>query len=379
MRFRSIVSKSRKCLQNRHFSTGSEVYQTEVSAALRLRGSRRPPRLTASRSSRSSIGAARAAARSSSAASGTSGGAGAASLAAGGSGTRPTANRMRGRCVVTQRGRELRHDLLLQERELVAPRSRRSSRRASTPSREMRCGHAARETAGADRVSARRCVTAASWPASGTPAAAERVAEIVADPLHQPVLTSPGETTSSCAGASGQRLRAGRRHDRLPTPPEPVAQDPPAVGVELGERVVEQEKRRDADVAGSAPPPRRAGARGPSGVAHPESRTPGGLGRRTRDGSRRDGARARSSRARGRGRGGPGAARRSAGRRHIPARHRGAPARPHTPPERGREHLDRLRSRLDELGRGLGEGLRPGLEHARGERPAATRRRPALR
>ncbi len=115
----------------------------------------------------------------------------------------------------------------------------------SVPSRAMRCGHAARAIAAptADGPGARH---RGEHARVGDARTAQRAANRPVEPLHQPGRTSPGVTTRSCAGASGSASAPVAVTSVWPSVAETLAEHAPAVGVELRQRVVEQQQRRHA-------------------------------------------------------------------------------------------------------------------------------------
>ena len=130
------------------------------------------------------------------------------------------------------------------------PRSTRRVVTCSVPSRARRCGHAARAIAVADRVrpGARHLGEHARVRDA---CRAERAADRAVEPLHQPSRTAPGDTARSCAGASGSASAPVAVTSVWPTRRRDASlRSRAAVGVELGQRVVEQEERRDAALVG---------------------------------------------------------------------------------------------------------------------------------
>ena len=156
-------------------------------------------------------------------------------------------------------------------------------------------------------------------PRVGDACTAQRAPHGAVEALHHAARTSPGVTASSCAGASGSASAPVAVTSVWPTRAEPRAEQPAAVGVELGERVVEKQEGRDAPTAARAAPPRRGGARAPPAAARPASRTSAGHGRPRRCGSRRGAGRCPSCRARGRAAGARRARRASVARRRTPS------------------------------------------------------------
>ena len=117
----------------------------------------------------------------------------------------------------------------------------------SVPSRAMRCGQADAGDRSADRVGpgARDLREGACV---GDADARSARADGAVEPLHR--LSPPaGRHGEELRRRQRQRLGAGRGHERLAAAPR-RSEQPAAVGVELGERVVEQQERRDAALGG---------------------------------------------------------------------------------------------------------------------------------
>ena len=117
------------------------------------------------------------------------------------------------------------------------------------PSREIRCGQAARAIA-SPTTSGQSAGHVGESARVGHACAAQRAADGAVEPLHQARSTWPGVTRRSWAGASGSASGPGRGDDRLSHRADSLTQDPAAALVELGERVVEEQQRRHAAALG---------------------------------------------------------------------------------------------------------------------------------
>ncbi len=160
-------------------------------------------------------------------------------------GTGPGANRSAGGVASPDGGAELLEQLLAPCGRARTPRSTTRSFTWSVPSRASRCGHAAR----GDRRARPRRATRAS-PRRGrrrrarppTESALRRV------PSRRSISRAaprPATTTRSCAGASGSASAPVAVTSVCPATPRRALRIAAPVGVELGERVVEEQEGRD--------------------------------------------------------------------------------------------------------------------------------------
>ena len=257
---------------------------------------------------------------------------------------------------------------------LVDPTTRRPSRRATT-------GRAWAATVGADDAPPSSANTAPSAPARARPSAAARRSS-----------DSPIGRGSPSGSVAGSGRRCSRRHRprrrrraataiglRRPAGSAPGGREQrlagrqvreqrvAAVGVELGEHVVEQQHRRRADARRRPRGAPRAAARAPATAARPATRACAPAARRC--------ARPSSSRC-----GPTSASRRAAGRRVAAAGERGR--QPVAAPRRARSvDRRRRRRRAGDLVVGLARatGSRRSTSVGAGRRPAPRRPRPAWR
>ena len=235
---------NRKSPANRRFcGLGDSVSETAVGRAALARLAA-AARRTVSRSASSSIAAVSAAAAAASLGARRPGSA-AARLCRRrrrGDRARREAERRRGR--VAEAGGELRADLVGQPAELEGPGRGGGRVTSSVPSRRdpLRPGGAGDRVADRVRPGARRPPRA-----PGVRDAGRARARGAREPSSRSIsrLHPPGRDRQELRRRERQRLGARRRDDRLPRRADPLAQEPPAARVELGEHVVEQQERRD--------------------------------------------------------------------------------------------------------------------------------------